>query len=204
MTHVDNIPHILEFGITHKDSPNANANYFSIGDISVIDNRALKKRNITNGLDDVIETITIGDYIPFYFGVRTPMLFVIQKGGNSVPNRTAPEDIIYCVSSVQKIIDSGMIFYFADGHANSFLSVFYDKSKILEVNDLVDLKAAYENDWTKERDLKRRKEAEFLVKDDVPNTGILGYICYSESVRAKLLALGINEKQVAVRKNYYF
>jgi hypothetical protein len=84
------------------------------------------------------------------------------------------------------------------------LSIFYNKNKVLEVNDLVDFEAAFENDWTKERDLKRRKEAEFLVKDDVPNNCILGYICYSETVRAKLLALGINEKQVVVRKNYYF
>lgn len=204
MTHVENIPHILEFGITHKDSLNANANYKSIGDISVIDNRAFKKRNVTNGFDDVIETITIGDYIPFYFGFRTPMLYVIQKGGNSVPKRTAPEDIIYCVSSVQKIIEIDNEFYFTDGHANNYLSIFYNKNKILEVNDLVDFEAAFENDWTKERDLKRRKEAEFLVKDDVPNNCILGYICYTETVRAKLLALGINEKHVVVRKNYYF
>jgi len=81
MTHVDNIPHILEFGITHRNSENANQNYVSIGDRSLIDNRFSTVRNITNGLDEVIETITIGDFIPFYFGIRTPMLYVIQKGG---------------------------------------------------------------------------------------------------------------------------
>lgn len=204
MTHVDNIPHILEFGITHRNSNNANSKYISIGDSSLIDNRISTERNITNGSDEIIETITIGDFIPFYFGIRTPMLYVVQKGGNFVPKKTAPEEIIYCVSSIQKIIDTDNQFYFTDGHAINYLSVFYDKSKILEINDLVDFEAAFENDWTKERDLKRRKEAEFLVKDDVPNSCILGYICYSESVRTKLLSLGINEKQVAVRKNYYF
>jgi hypothetical protein len=75
MTHVDNIPHILEFGITHRNSENANPNYVSIGDRSLIDNRNSKKVNFDT------ESIILGDFIPFYFGIRTPMLYVIQKGG---------------------------------------------------------------------------------------------------------------------------
>ena len=149
MTHVDNIPHILEFGITHRNSENANPNYVSIGDSSLIDNRVSTIRNITNGLDEVIETITIGDFIPFYFGIRTPMLFVIQKGGNFVPKKKEPEDIIYCVSSVQKIIESNILYYFTDGHAINNFSTFYDKSRVLDINNLVDFNAAFENDWTK-------------------------------------------------------
>lgn len=36
MTHIKNIPHILKYGITHKNSPNANPYYEEIGDISLI------------------------------------------------------------------------------------------------------------------------------------------------------------------------
>jgi hypothetical protein len=32
MTHIENVPHILQFGITHKNSPNANLDYVAIGD----------------------------------------------------------------------------------------------------------------------------------------------------------------------------
>ena len=208
MTHVDNIPHILEFGITHRNSQKANPNYKSIGDFSLIGSRNTKIVNVSNGLDNnhENENVVIGDFIPFYFGLRTPMLYVIQKGGNFVPQKTAPDDIIYCVSSVQKIIDSGMIFYFTDGHATNNLTTFFNSDKVSEIETLVDLKAVNLKYWNHDSDLdlKRRKEAEFLVKDDVPNSCVLGYICYSEVVRAKLLALGINEKQVVVRKNYYF
>ena len=208
MTHVDNIPHILEFGITHRYSQKANPNYTSIGDFSLIGSRNTKIVNVSNGLDNnhENENVLIGDFIPFYFGLRTPMLYVIQKGGNFVPQKTAPDDIIYCVSSVQKIIDSGMIFYFTDGHATNNLTTFFNSDKVSEIETLVDLKAVNLKYWNHDYDLdlKRRKEAEFLVKDDVPNSCVLGYICYSEAVRAKLLALGINEKQVVVRKNYYF
>ena len=37
MTHLENIPHILLNGITHKSSSNTNPKYISIGDVSLID-----------------------------------------------------------------------------------------------------------------------------------------------------------------------
>ena len=121
MTHVDNIPHILEFGITHRNSQKANPNYKSIGDFSLIGSRNTKIVNVSNGLDNnhENENVLIGDFIPFYFGLRTPMLYVIQKGGNFVPQKTAPDDIIYCVSSVQKIIDSELFDVNILTHCNS-------------------------------------------------------------------------------------
>ena len=39
MTHIENIPHILQYGITHRDSPNKNFNYQVIGDSSLIHTR---------------------------------------------------------------------------------------------------------------------------------------------------------------------
>jgi ssDNA thymidine ADP-ribosyltransferase, DarT len=208
MTHVDNIPHILQHGITHRNSQNANPNYVSIGDRRLTDYRNTKKVLVTNGLENhgFFETITIGDFIPFYFGLRTPMLYVIQKGGNFVPKVTLPEDIIYCVSSVQKIIDEGMLFFFTDGHATNKLTTFFNKEKIHELNELVDLKSANSKYWKDDLDLdlKRRKESELLVKRDVPNSSIIGYICYNEKSKSKLLSMGLQEKQVAIRSNYFF
>lgn len=43
MTHIENIPHILSYGITHKNSPNRNPNYIDIGDLQIIKTRAEKK-----------------------------------------------------------------------------------------------------------------------------------------------------------------
>lgn len=39
MTHIQNVPHILRYGITGKTSPNANPHYAPIGDTSLIDKR---------------------------------------------------------------------------------------------------------------------------------------------------------------------
>jgi hypothetical protein len=36
MTHIDNIPHVLKNGITHKESNNCNPKFTPIGDTSLI------------------------------------------------------------------------------------------------------------------------------------------------------------------------
>lgn len=206
MTHVDNIPHILEFGITHRNSENANPNYVSIGDSSLIDNRFSTVKNITNGSDNIIETITIGDFIPFYFGIRTPMLYVIQKGFNGVKKRN-PEEIIYCVSDIQTMIESGFLFYFSDGHTSkNELTTIYNSTKISEVVDIVNFEATKYMYWKSENDLdlKRRKEAEFLVKNDLPKEAIKGYVCFNESAKNRLLEMGVDSNMIVVKPNYYF
>ena len=88
MTHVDNIPHIIQHGITHSSSVNANPNFISIGDSSLISSR--NNILLNNGR-------LLGEYIPFYFGVRTPMLYVVQNGYNMVAP-TPAENIVYCVT----------------------------------------------------------------------------------------------------------
>lgn len=75
MTHVENIPHVLQYGITHSTSLNANRGFVPIGDSSLITTRS--RFVLNNGRRP-------GEYIPFYFGARMPMLYVIQNGYNMV------------------------------------------------------------------------------------------------------------------------
>src|SRR5690606_35780976 len=107
MTHIDNVPHILLHGITHRASPLHNPDYVAIGDGSIITTRAM--RTLTNGK-------SLGQHIPFYFWGRMPMLYVIQHGYNGV-QVTNPADIVYCLSRVSLIIEHGLPFMFTDGHA---------------------------------------------------------------------------------------
>jgi hypothetical protein len=197
---VDNIPHILEFGITHRNSENANPNYVSIGDSSLIDNRNSKKVNFDT------ESIILGDFIPFYFGFRTPMLYVIQKGGNLVPRKIAPDSIIYCVTSLQKMLDSSVDFYFTDGHATNNFTKFYKKESLFEIDKLIDFQAINNKYWIDENDLdlKRRKEAEFLVKNDLPKDAIIGFVCFNESAKNRLLEIGVDSSLIVIKPNYYF
>src|SRR5690606_1500593 len=170
--------------------------YIPIGDSSLITSRSsfiLDNRR------------SLGDYIPFYFGSRTPMLYVIQKGFNGVVP-TPPEEIVYCVSSVQKIVDSHLSFVFTDGHAIDSFSSQYAEADVSQLGTLIDWEAVNAIDWKKETDLdlKRRKQAEFLVLGDVPSEAILGFIVYNEEAKDRLKSLEVREKKIYVSAKYYF
>jgi ssDNA thymidine ADP-ribosyltransferase, DarT len=196
MMHIENVPHVLQHGITHAASPNANAQFKSIGDKSLINSRS--QHILPNGR-------TLGAYIPFYFGRRTPMLYVIQKGHNGV-NATPPEHIVYCVSTVQKMIDHEVPFIFTDGHATSALTRYYEKDQVSELDEFVkraDVDAIF---WKKEADadLKRRKEAEFLAASDIPPEAIRFWIVFNETAKDQLRQMGILDEMILVRPEDYF
>lgn len=196
MMHIDNVRHVLQNGITHVSSPNANSSYVPIGDGSLIGSRSQFK--MPNGK-------TLGSYIPFYFGVRMPMLYVIQKGFNMI-TAVPPEKIVYCVSTVQKIIDCNLPFVFTNGHAVDGFTEFFDEKDIENIDNLID-KAAIDAKYWKDdndNDLKRRKEAEFLVESDIPSEDILWWLVYNSAAKTELINMGIPENQILVKPDFYF
>lgn len=196
MTHIENIPHIIQYGITHFNSKNANPNFVPIGDFSLI-----KTRN-----DFPLQNErTLGEYIPFYFGVRMPMLFVIQKGYNMV-NPTHPSNIVYCVSSIQNIIDLELEFVFTDGHAIDKFSQQFGPGDISNIGNIIDKNAINAKYWKSDNDLdlKRRKEAEFLVLGDISSSAIKEYIVYNDNAKNQLIQYGINKSSIVVNSEFYF
>lgn len=196
MTHIQNISHILDYGITHSASANANPNFISIGDGSLIDSR--NKFLLSNGRG-------LGEYIPFYFSYRTPMLYVMQKGFNMVPP-TPAEKIVYCVSTVQKILNLHLDFLFTDGHAIDKFSSQFTIADIQNIDTILDHNAINAKYWKDENDLdmKRRKEAEFLVLGDISTDAILGYLVYNENAKDTIINFGAKESNVIIKSNYYF
>ncbi len=195
MTHIDNIPHILKCGITHVSSPNCNKQYIPIGDSSLINSRA--GFIMPNGKK-------IGTYIPFYFWGRMPMLYVIQKGFNNVAV-TNPENIVYCVLTIAKVIEHKLEFVFTNGHAVDQYSDFFGITDIAQIENIVDFNAVKTQYWKNDNDLdlKRRKEAEFLIGCDIPVTAIAGYIVYSENACVKLQQMGV-KNEIRINNNFYF
>lgn len=208
ITHIDNIPNILQIGITHKSSNNSNPNFVSIGDISLIETRSNKRVNVDNGdiLNLRAESIILGDFIPFYFGIKMPMLYVIQNGGNFVEKATPAENIIYLACPINNIIQSGRTYYFSDGHATDSLTSFYDKTKINELPNIIDWKSIKAPFWGGQENLntKRKKQAEFLVLDDLPANFIIGFCCYNEETKLRLISMGVEGDKIKVIPNAYF
>lgn len=201
MTHIDNIPHILQYGIVHRTSPNSNPNYISIGDKSLINFRDTKSIVISG------TCIVLGDYIPFYFDVRMPMLYVIQHGHNFVEKARHAEEIVYVAVPLILIVNSGFLYYYSDGHATDSLTSFYDKESIQSLPQNLDWNAIKSFYWAGdgiETDLKRRKQAEFLVKNDIPPSFIKEFVCYNDIAKAKLASFGIDDSKIRKYPQAYY
>ena len=133
------------------------------------------------------------------------MLYVIQKGYNMVVP-TPPENIVYCVSSVQHILEQDLDFVFTDGHAVNGFSLQYTIKDIHNIDTIIDKKAIETKYWIDENDLdiKRRKEAEFLVLGDISKEAILGFITYNQQTKNKIISFGGDSTKVFVKSEYYF
>ena len=110
---------------------------------------------------------TIHDYVSFYFGYLSPMLYCLHAGkvegykGNQ-------ETIIYLVTTCQEIERRDMEFVFSDGHGIAAFTSWFDQLSDL---DQVDWQMVYQRYWSDtdaDPDRQRRKQAEFLVYQSCP------------------------------------
>lgn len=91
ITHIDNLDFILKSGkLTCPSHRDCDPNYLGIGDATLIGSRSSRKITVEPNGD-------FTNYVAFYFGARSPMLYAIQKGFKRVTKRS-PEEIIYLVS----------------------------------------------------------------------------------------------------------
>ena len=120
--------------------------------------------------------------------------------------RVEPENIVYCVVRLDDLINSDVECIFTNGHAVSNLTSFYSKDHLPQINEIVNYDDVYSSQWNSETDidLKRRKEAELLVKDDLPTQFLRGFVVYNERAKQKLLDMSVAENKIVVAPGYYF
>ena len=133
------------------------------------------------------------------------MLLVIQTGYNGV-EKIHPLNIVYCVTNIGKIIESQKEFIFSDGHPFNTLTTIHTKDEINNLYDIIDEKAIKSIQWSGENylDVKRRKEAELLLLGDLGIDSIVGFVVYDDMAKNKMIDFGVNEKKIAIIKDYYY
>lgn len=125
--------HVMKYGLVHNDSPFASDSFVPIGDMSVMDARSTKQ---------LPDGSFLSEYIPFYFGPRSPMLYNIQNG-NGILTKKEPDEIVYCVIRIEDVINSDLHCVFTDGHALNNMSKFYSKSDLQRLDSLVKMEDVY-------------------------------------------------------------
>ena len=109
ITHVDNVPWILDHGLHCYNSEISDSNYIEIGNPELIAKREHRVVPIPPGG-------VLSNYVPFYFTPFSPMLYNIKTGWGGVQQRPMRE-IVILVSSIKKAAESRLEFVFTDRHA---------------------------------------------------------------------------------------
>ena len=116
----------------------------------------------------------VADYVPFYFAARSPMLYIISQG--DVPTYSGGQDeIVYLVTSVEKVVEGGLRFVFTDRNAALRIADYGDD--LADLNDYVDwdlMEGRMWNNTDEEPDRQERRMAEFLVHGHVPWSAFIG------------------------------
>jgi ssDNA thymidine ADP-ribosyltransferase, DarT len=194
--HRDNLPWAFANGLHSRSSDKHDPNYVNIGNVDLIDKRRHRVVPIPPGG-------TLSDYIPFYFTPYSPMLYNI-KTGRGVPKR-ANEEIVIAVSSLHRLKKDERAFVFSDRHA--YLNAAQFSSDVARL-DLIDWKILQRRDFQRDASDKfERYQAEALIHRHLPMEGLIGMICYNDSVGGTTTELvkrhGLN-LQIAVKPGFYF
>lgn len=178
IVHRENLAWILQHGLHCKNSPARDPNFVTIGNTELIDKRSTRAVPITPGG-------CLSDYVPFYFTPFSPMMYNIYTGRGGVAQR-ANQDICILVSSVHRIREVGLGFVFTDRHAYTAMAQYYNQIDALSHIDWPLLQARNFARSADDPEQIERYQAETLVHQHVPVTGLLGVVCYTDAIKTQL------------------
>lgn len=200
-THKDNLPTILSEGHVYCDKLRVQRGLVcrNLAYTDLKERRAETAVNVSPGgyLDH---------YVPFYFGTRSPMMFVYSKGGvTGQPENLNP--LVYLVAKVEDIRDAGLRFVFTDGHPVRMPRFFSNDLAELARVDFPLMEQTMWNDTDDDPDRMRRRQAEFLVYGKLP-WGLVGALgVRTRAVAAEIRALvsqHVYKPRIIVRSDWYY
>jgi hypothetical protein len=194
ITDVANLPGIVAENAILSDAVMAKRNPEIIGYDHI------KKRRLKDIPVQCCAWRYVGEFVPFYFCPRSPMLFTINKGNTGRPPG-CQSTIVHLVSTMASGMASGKAWAVSSGNAGAFHTTFAAK---LEALDALDWEAIRASQW---QGKQHQKSAEFLVADSFPWPAIQEICCQNSVTAAKvkaLLADASHQPAVTVKTNWYY
>jgi hypothetical protein len=149
---------------------------------------------------------TLDQYVPFYFGPRSPMMFT-YKNGNVTGRKEDLSELLYFVTTAEDVAAAGLGFAFTDGHPIAEPRLFFNSLSDLGEVNLALMGERWWNDTDEYPDRKRRRQAEFLVWEKLPLDSVRGIVTMNETKREQVLAVlqqrGIEMPCRSLRDWYY-
>jgi len=201
--HVDNLRICLERGALHAPNytPKNGLKFKTIHNPEIQQIRRV--RAIPCGPQGVIH-----DYVSFYFGPRSPMLYQLNTGRVEGYQETQ-EPIIYLVSTAQVVQESGARFVFSDGHGIARITQWFEDLRDLRRLDWDAVYAKIWKDDVDDMDRQRKKQAEFLVYEKCDWSLIKEIGVINEAMKNRVEAmLNCYKKRlhplVSIREEWYY
>lgn len=199
ITHVHNVPWILEHGLHCKNSPKQDPHFVSIGNPDLI----LKR---TSSDVPIAPYGTLADYVPFYFTPWSGMMYNIYTGYQGITKRDNRE-IAILVSSLHKLGECDVDFVFTNGHAYMKESDYFDDLNGLETIDWGILQSKDFQKDPEDPGKLGRYHAEALIHRRMPVRALLGIACYDERevtiIQKEVDRLGLSIPLEASKKLYF-
>jgi hypothetical protein len=137
ITHLKNLERIVKTKGLWCDAERVKQKFDSVG----IAHQSLKDRRARTVVSVAAEG-TLADYVPFYFANRSPMLYSIHTG-HVEGYDGGQEDVIYLVSSVERVAKGKRQWCFTDGHAVEAVTDFF-----CDVDELAQVDWEVINHWS--------------------------------------------------------
>lgn len=109
ITHIDNVPWILDHGLYCRSSSICDPDFRMIGNPELIERRRHRLVPIPPGG-------LLSDYVPFYFTPSSIMLYNIKTGWGGV-TQVPQREIVVFVTSLRILATRGIAFVFTDRYA---------------------------------------------------------------------------------------
>lgn len=196
ITDVTNLPGILHSGGLLSDAALAAAR---VGNTN-IGYSHIKDRRMTQYRVPCAGNRFVGEFVPFYYCPRSPMLFTVNQGGTGRPVG-CQKTIVHLVSSVAHALALNRPWAISDVNAGSALAEF---SSDLGTLDSLDWNAIQAHYW---RDCKMAKAAEFLVADRFEWSAVQAIACYDAAAAqqvAQALVGQAHQPAVRVQRDWYY
>ena len=199
ITHISNVPWILDHGAHCASSDVRDPNFRPIGDPDLIVKREVRPIPVPpHG--------TISDYVTFYFTPHSPMLYNIKTGFRGI-EKIPMRDIAILVTSLRTLREQGVPFLFTDRHAYLGAAQFLGDLAHLGLIDWPILRA---RDFARSLDdlgKIERYQAEALVHGSVPVQSLHGIACHGDdecgTIQNEVKSRGLELKVVAM-PGWYF
>lgn len=199
-THIRNLPGIMANGLLCDIACQGSAaTQVSVGAAGI---KAWRRRRVVPSPPGGV----VGDYVPFYFAPRSPMMFTL--GRNNYEYHGGFQEVVYLTSSLERLSALDCDWIASDRNAALNLATFMGPGGNLDAH--VDWPLMTQQQWGRtDADPERpeRRAAECLVRDMVPFAAIERIVAKTNQTRLAVeQRLGPLAASVpaSVRRDWYF